>query len=120
MWAPDGKHIVYSSMRQEVDHADLDLYVMDAADGSNKKALTDTPIDEAVPAWSPDGSLIAFQSEQDGRWVIHLMNADGSERRELIDNGAWATQPKWQSGTLAYPIELLFLQYKQWAKLKVR
>ena len=119
-WSPDGKRIVYSSMRQGKDQAALDLYLMDAVDGGNKHALTDTPTDEAVPAWSPDGSLIAFQSERDGRWVIHLMNADGSGRRELIDNGAWATQPKWQRSAATLPIEPLFLQYQQWGKLKSR
>ena len=119
-WSPDGKHIVYSSMRQDVDQADFDLYLMDAADGGNKKALTDTPIDEAVAAWSQDGSMIAFQSEQDGRWVIHLMNADGSERRELIDNGAWAAQPKWQCSSTMLSIEPSPLQYQQWGKLKVQ
>lgn len=118
-WSPDGKHIVYSSMRQDVDQADFDLYLMDAMDGGNKKALTDTPMDEAVPAWSPDGSSIAFQSELDGRWVIHLMNADGEERRELINNGAWAAQPKWQYDTLSLQIKALLLQYEQWGKIKV-
>ena len=118
-WSPDGKRIVYSSIRQKVDQAGLDLYLMDAADGGNKKALTNTPTDEAVPAWSPDGSIVAFQSEQDGRWVIHLMNADGSERRELIDDGAWAAQPKWQCSSTTLPIKPLFLQYQQWGKLKI-
>ena len=119
-WSPDGKYIVYSSMRQDVDQADFDLYVMDAADGGNKKPLTDTLFDEAVPSWSPDGSTIAFQSEQDGRWVIHLMNADGSNRRELIDNGAWAAQPKWQPDTQQLPVRPIFIQAQQWSKLKTQ
>ncbi len=117
-WSPDGRYIVYSSMRQEVDHADFDLYLMDAEDGGNKKALTDTPTDEAVPAWSPDGSLIAFQSEQDGRWVIHLMDIDGNKRRELINNGAWAAQPKWQRGSTALSTDRIYLRFQQWAELK--
>ena len=81
----------------------LTLYIMDAVDGGNKKLSTDTPTDEAVPAWAPDGETIAFQFEKDGRWVIHLMRADGSERRELINNGAWAAQPKWSNALDALP-----------------
>ena len=117
-WAPDGTRIVYASMRQEVELADFDLYIMDAADGGNKKGLTDTPTDEAVPAYAPDGDMIAFQFEKDGRWVIHLIRADGSERRELINNGAWATQPKWHSGAGTLSIEPSGLQIQQWGKIR--
>ena len=84
-----------------------------------KKALTDTPTDEAVPAWAPDGDTIAFQFEKDGRWVIHLMRADGSERRELINNGAWAAQPKWSnSGSDTLPVVPSVLQIQQWGKIR--
>lgn len=117
-WSHDGKFIVYASMRQDLDQADFDLYIMDAPNGDNKTALTDTQTDEAVPSWSPDGSMIAFQSEQDGRWVIHLMNADGSERRELIDNGAWVTQPKWQHNSSKLMIEPLILHHTRWGEIK--
>ena len=117
-WSPDGKRIVYGSMRRVGNVTDFDLYVMNASDGGNKTALTDTPTDEAVPAWSPDGNMIAFQYEQDSRWVIHLMNADGTERRELINNNAWAAQPKWQRSSAALPIKPIFLDSTQWGELK--
>ena len=68
---------------------------------------------------SPNGKTLAFQFEKDGRWVIHLMHADGSERRELIDNGAWAAQPKWFSGNSdVLPIEPSTLQIQQWGKIR--
>lgn len=117
-WAPDGTRIVYAAMHQEAELADFDLYIMDAVNGENKEALTDTPTDEAVPAYAPDGDTIAFQFEKDGRWVIHLIRADGSERRELINNGAWATQPKWYSGPDALSIEPSGLQIQQWGKIR--
>lgn len=117
-WSPEGKHIVYCSMRQDVDQVDFDLYIMEAEGGGNKTALTDTQIDEAFPAFSPDGSSIVFQSEQNAKWVIHLMNADGSDRRVLINNDGWATQPKWKHSFIELPVNLLFLQFQQWGKLK--
>ena len=119
-WSPDGTRIVYAAMHRELELADFDLYIMDAADGGNKEALTDTPTDEAVPAWAPNGDAIAFQFEKDGRWVIHLMRADGSERRELIDNAAWAAQPKWHSGLDVLPIEPSQLQLQLWGKIRTR
>jgi len=118
-WSPDGSRIVYASMRAEAALADLDLYIMDAVDGGNKKALTDTPTDEAVPAWAPDGDTIAFQFERDGRWVIHVMRADGSERHELINNGAWAAQPKWSnSRSDALLVMPSALQIQPWGKIR--
>ena len=110
---------MYASMHAEAALADFDLYIMDAVDGGNKEALTDTPTDEAVPAYASDGKSIAFQFEKDGRWVIHLMRADGSERRELINNGAWAAQPKWSSrASDALPIVPLGLQIQLWGKIR--
>ena len=118
-WSPDGTRIVYAAMHRELELADFDLYIMDAEDGGNKKALTATPTDEAVPAWSPDGNLIAFQFEKDGRWVVDLMRADGSERRELIDNGAWAAQPKWYNSSDVLPIEPSRLQIQLWGRIRI-
>ena len=119
-WSPDGRFIVYASMRQDVDQADFDLYLMDAADGGNKKVLTDTPEDEAVASWSPDGHKLAFQAEMDGRWVIHLMNVEGTERRELINNSAWAVQPKWHNPSSELTIDPLFGQYTRWGEIKTQ
>jgi Tol biopolymer transport system component len=39
------------------------------------------------PAWSPDGTQIAFQTSQDNNYRIYIMAADGSGRR-LVSQGA--------------------------------
>ena len=38
------------------------------------------------PTWSPDGNIIAFASDRDGDLEIFVMNADGTEIRQLTDN----------------------------------
>jgi Tol biopolymer transport system component len=38
------------------------------------------------PAWSPDGSRIVFESDRDGNYDIFVMNADGSQIRQLTRN----------------------------------
>lgn len=43
------------------------------------------------PAWSPDGTRIAFASTRDGEPAIYLANADGSAARRLT-SGSW---PAW-------------------------
>ena len=48
------------------------------ADGSNPANLTNNPGDDRSPAWSPDGTRIAFDSLRGGTAQIYVMGADGS------------------------------------------
>jgi Tol biopolymer transport system component len=67
-----------------------EIYVMNA-DGSGLRRLTDTPGSEGHPAWSPDGTMIAFNSERNNLGErglgarIYVMNADGAGQRQLTE-----------------------------------
>jgi Tol biopolymer transport system component len=73
-----------------------DIFVA-RADGSDSFNLTDDPIGNAQPVWSPDGSKIAFIEEENKaeNATVSVMNADGSNRRILIDGAGSETQPTW-------------------------
>ena len=71
-----------------------DIYVMNA-DGSGQVNLTNNPASDADPAWSPDGSKIAFNSSRDGNVEVYVMNADGSGLRNLTNNPAGDLRPAW-------------------------
>jgi TolB protein len=66
-----------------------DLVVMNA-DGSGRVRLTNHFGSVTAPAWSPDGSKIAFASDQSGRSEIYVVNADGSNRVQLTTTGGFA------------------------------
>jgi Tol biopolymer transport system component len=68
-------------------------------DGSDAQQLTSNPRREAtVPDWSPDGEMIAFESNRvggGGRVQIYVMNADGSGLTQLTTGPGFHTFPGW-------------------------
>ena len=59
-----------------------DVYSV-CADGSGVTRLTDDPAYDGAPAWSPDGTQIAFVSDRSGAAQVYRMNADGGNVRQL-------------------------------------
>jgi Tol biopolymer transport system component len=47
------------------------------------------------PAWSPDGTRVAFQSTQQGSYRIWTMNADGSDRQRISQGNVDDRHPAW-------------------------
>jgi Tol biopolymer transport system component len=71
----------------------FDIYVMNA-DGSGQTRLTTE--EGSFPAWSRNGSKIAFTSNRDGNFEIYIMNADGSGQTRLTNRpNATDLQPAW-------------------------
>jgi Tol biopolymer transport system component len=118
-FSPDGRRIAFVSDRD--GHGDVargedensfanELYLMDVA-GRNQRRLTETEkLDEQTPAWSPDGTRIAFAREGPARFVDQLMvvNDDGTCPTLLIGNAGERTartilsfsSPAWRPGRL--------------------
>ncbi|MFN2456527.1 MAG: TolB family protein, partial [Pyrinomonadaceae bacterium] len=64
-----------------------DVYVINT-DGSNQTKLTSGAVVNVHPAWSPDGTRIAFSRGLFGTYrntEIYVMNADGSNLRALTN-----------------------------------
>jgi Tol biopolymer transport system component len=110
-WSPDGTKILFSSTRYDPSIGQCtpgdphefgcptDIYVM-GADGSNVTRLTDDPLPEFMPVWSPDGSRIAFVREADpvpaAFTGIYTMNPDGSDVKRLSSSdGGSDFWPSW-------------------------
>ena len=47
------------------------------------------------PQWSPNGEQILFTQDRSGKGQIHVMNADGSDVRNLSDNAFCDRDPSW-------------------------
>jgi len=108
--SPDGKLIVFGSQRE----GDFDIYIMNA-DGSDVRRLTDRVGYDGGPWFSPDGKKIVWRAwypetgEELARWRdcmennyivpfpldIWVMDADGSNKQRLTENGATNWAPSW-------------------------
>lgn len=98
-FSPDGSRIAVSYWQ----HDHWEVHVLNA-DGGGRVRLTETPLraivdqrlrgeeprswNNAAPAWSPDGSQLAFLSDRRGGWEIWVMAADGSNQRPLLSADA--------------------------------
>lgn len=89
--SPDGRHIAYRKILGEMNS---EVFVADA-DGRNPRNLTRHPSFEGWPAWSPDGSQIAFAGNRNARYQVFVMRADGNDVRLVANTEGRATAPKW-------------------------
>jgi len=64
-------------------------------DGSHRVQVSHGPGKDLDPAFSPDGSKIAFDSTRTGGGDIYVMNADGSGVVRLTTDPAGESQPAW-------------------------
>jgi Tol biopolymer transport system component len=94
--SPDGRAVAFS-LADPANGDDWEIYVINV-DGTGLTNLTNDPeFDGWRPAWSPDGTQIAFFSTRDDslNTEVYAMNADGSNVRRLTDNPSDDADPAW-------------------------
>jgi eukaryotic-like serine/threonine-protein kinase len=92
----DGKRIVFSTLREHIALAQLDLQAKPGQQ-SVKLVTTDTVRDQFGPVYSPDGSHLAYFSnlkgiEQEG---ISVADADGSNATPFVQDPRVNIFPQW-------------------------
>jgi Tol biopolymer transport system component len=94
-WSPAGERIAYrrASPPFGADH----IWVVNA-DGTGAHSLTRGPWNQADPSWSPDGQMIAYDSNEGYRVNIWTMNVDGTAQTQITHSGmgGYNITPSWQ------------------------
>lgn len=87
-YSPDGSLLLFASDADESDPANFqNLWVMPAGGGPGKRITTGLNNRESR-SWSPDGKHIVTQTIVDGVGQLVVMNADGSNQRQITQLGA--------------------------------
>ena len=91
-WSPDNTHLLIT---YRPTNTDQEIGTIDLTTGYQRVDLTNSPANDAYPAWSPDGSQIAFFSDRAAPSPgLYLMNADGTNQRFLLE-AAMNSPPIW-------------------------
>jgi Tol biopolymer transport system component len=99
-WSPDGTRLVY------VEDQGQALVVIDA-DGTGRRVISRDRGYYQLPAWSPDGNSIAFQSwpeKGSETTAVFTIRPDGTDTRQLTDGSTSEGFPVWSpdGSQLAY------------------
>jgi len=87
--APDGRRIAMvhgSGGRYRIAVMDLET--------GNLRVLTNTRLDES-PSFAPNGSMLIYATEMDGRGVLEAVSADGRAHQRLGLSRADVREPAW-------------------------
>jgi Tol biopolymer transport system component len=92
-FSPDGKRILF----QERIDDNTEICSVNI-DGSGFTNITQSPSKDMTPAYSPDGSEIAFSANRAAgttTFEIYVINSDGSEPRLVFGDRAMSVGPVW-------------------------
>jgi TolB protein len=95
-WSPTADRIVFTRYTVQGEDAAPPKIWSVAPDGSDLVQVTQGEAPDFLPAWSADGTRIAFTRELQGSAEIFVMNADGSDLRQLThDRTVNDEHPAW-------------------------
>jgi hypothetical protein len=98
-WAPDGQRLVHRGCDLTGNRCGLWLAYAAPVNpweiGANMIGSLVQDDQAAHPDWSPNSDQIVYQSSAGGSWDLYVVNADGTEPRQLTNDLAIEGLPAW-------------------------
>jgi Tol biopolymer transport system component len=92
-WSPDGRQIIFSAASLG---SGTDLWVLPLGDRERPSKLIGSPADEMHGNFSPDGRLVAYTTNESGRFEVYVETFPRSDRKWPVStNGGY--QPRWRA-----------------------
>lgn len=118
---PDGKHLVWTSTRDNIDlprgnYSDPQNYPQGAEiyssdlNGENIVRLTNNKVYDAEVTFAPDGHKIVFGRQIEGRMDLWTMDRDGSNQNQITFT------PDWQEGGAVFLPDNKTIITRAWKK----
>jgi eukaryotic-like serine/threonine-protein kinase len=91
-WSPDGRHLLFST----VPESDYDLWLLTLGDGGKPAKLIASRGDQMHGNFSPDGRLLAYTSNESGRFEVYVETIPQSDRKWPVSTSG-GYEPRWRA-----------------------
>jgi len=93
--SPDNKRLAYATLRQNADIWRLPVSPQTGLPTGTPEAVISTTREDSRGAWSPNGNMVAFNSDRAGDMNIWLFTLADSSTRQLTTGHGGDFQPSW-------------------------
>jgi serine/threonine protein kinase/Tol biopolymer transport system component len=91
-WSQDGRHLLFSATTS----SDYDLWLVPLAGDSKPVSLLSAPGDQMHGNFSPDGKLVAYSSNESGRFEVHVQTFALTDRQWTVSTTG-GYEPRWRA-----------------------